>query len=96
MNFLFFLVDPHAGALTPLGVGGFKGLRPLPPTPRKKTKVALERGFEFFEPNNDTASEVSNYPRHTFANSAIKKHDHLALRKKFAKPRFRLRIHHNA
>ena len=23
MNFLFFLVDPHAGALGPLGVGGF-------------------------------------------------------------------------
>ena len=38
-----FPSPPHA---PDLGVGGFKGLRLLPPTPRKKIKVALEWGFE--------------------------------------------------
>ena len=59
MNFLFFLVDPHAGALGPLGVGGFKGLRPLPPTPRKRSR--------------SRSSGVSNESRRPFANSAKNK-----------------------
>ena len=81
MNFLFFLVDPHAGALGPLGVGGFKGLRPLPPTPRKRSR--------------SRSSGVSNYPRRPFANSAKKKHVHLALRKNSAELRLSRRTHHH-
>ena len=82
INFLFFSWLTRTPAPSYLGVGGFKGLRPLPPTPRKRSR--------------SRSSGVSNYPRRPFANSAIKNHVHLALRKKFAKPRFRLRIHHNA
>ena len=43
---LRFLVDPHAGALGPLGVGGFGGAAPTTADPEKKIKVALEWGFK--------------------------------------------------